>query len=57
MWMCQSSHADTGKHLCQSLFFNKVILLPSETLLRDSCTGIFCEFCNLLKSTYFAEYL
>ena len=57
MWMCQSSHADTGKHLCQSLFFNKVILLQSETLLRDSCTGIFCEFCNLLKNTYFAEYL
>ena len=57
MWMCQSSHADTGKHLCKSLFFNKVVLLQSETLFRDSCTGIFCEFCNFLNNTYFVEYL
>ena len=32
----------TGKHLCQSLFFNKDAGLGLETLLkRDSCTGVF----------------
>ena len=33
----------TGKHLCQSLFFNKVAGLRSTTLLkkRDSGTGVF----------------
>ena len=32
----------TGKHLCQSLFFNKVASLKPATLLkRDSGTGIF----------------
>ena len=32
----------TGKHLCQSLFFNKVAdLRPATLLKRDSGTGIF----------------
>ena len=32
----------TGKHLCQSLFFNKVAGLRSATLLkRVSVTGVF----------------
>ena len=32
----------TGKHLCQSLFFNKVAdLIPATIVKRDSRTGIF----------------
>ena len=32
----------TGKHLCQSLFFNKVAgLRPATLLKRDSGTGVF----------------
>ena len=32
----------TRKHLCQSLFFNKVVgLMPATLLKRDSGTGVF----------------
>ena len=32
----------TGKHLCQSLFFNKVAgLRPATLLKKDSGTGVF----------------
>ena len=32
----------TGKHLCQSLFLNKVVgLRPTTLLKRDSGTGVF----------------
>ena len=34
----------TGKHLCQSLFFNKVAglsLMPATLLKRDPGTGVF----------------
>ena len=31
----------TGKHLCQSLFFNKVAGLPATLLKRDLGTGVF----------------
>ena len=35
----------TRKHLCWSLFFNKVVSLRTETLLKkDSNTGISCEY-------------
>ena len=35
----------TGKHLCQSLFFNKVAGLRPATLLKKRlCTGVSCEF-------------
>ena len=34
----------TGKHLCQSLFFNKVSETPAQVL--------FCEFCEIFKNTY-----
>ena len=33
----------TGKHLCQSLFFNKVVGLRS------------CEFCEFFKDTFLTE--
>ena len=38
----------TGKHLCQSLLFNK-----EETL----ALVFSCEFCELFKSTFFTEHL
>ena len=37
----------TGKHLCQSLFFNK------ETLAQVFA----CEFCEISKNTFFTEHL
>ena len=45
----------TGKHLCQSFFFNKVTnlrpatILKKETLTQVSC----CEFCKNFKNTFF----
>ena len=44
----------TGKHLCQSLFFNIVAdLSPAPLLKRDSGTGASCEFCEVSKNTLF----
>ena len=40
----------TGKHLWQSLFFNKVSGLCKE---KDSGTGIFSEFCEISNNTFF----
>ena len=52
----------TGKHLCQSLFFNKVAdLRPATLLKKDSgnfikkktLTQVFpCEFCDISKNTF-----
>ena len=39
-----------GKHLCQSLFFNKV---KKQTLAQV----LYCEFCEIFKNTFFTEYL
>ena len=42
----------TGKHLCQSLFFNKVAGWPA-TVLKKKLTQVFsCEFCKLSKNTF-----
>ena len=39
----------TGKHLWQSLFFNKVVgLIEKETLAQV----FFCEFCQISKNTF-----
>ena len=47
-----------GKHLCQSLFFNKAAgLRPATSLKRDSGTGFSCEFCEISKNTFFTEHL
>ena len=46
----------TGKHLCQSLFFNKVTgltLLKKETLAQMFSR----EFCELFKNTLFTKQL
>ena len=49
----------TGKHLCQSLFFNKVAgLRPATLLKRDSGADVFsCEFWEIFKNTIFIEHL
>ena len=48
----------TEKHLCQSFFFNKVAGLSPVTLLgRNSGTGVFCEFYEISKNTFFIEHL
>ena len=38
----------TGKHLCQSLFFNKVAGVREETLAQVFS----CEFCEISKNSY-----
>ena len=44
----------TGKHLCLSLFFNKVAgLRQKETLAQV----FFCEFCKISQNTFFTEHL
>ena len=47
----------TGKHLCQSLFFNKVAgLRPSTLLKKEALAQVFsCEFCQIFKNTFFTE--
>ena len=46
----------TGKHLCQSLFFNKVAGFISEK--RDSGTGVsMWILCEVSKNTIFTEQL
>ena len=40
----------TGKHLCQTLFFNKVSgLRPAQVFS--------CEFREIIKNSYFADHL
>ena len=44
----------TGKHLCLSLFFNKVTGLRSATLLKKTLAQVFSrEFCEIFKNTFF----
>ena len=49
----------TGKHLSQSLFFNKGKGLRPATLLKiDTLAQVFSyEFCEIFKSTFFTEYV
>ena len=49
----------TGKHLCQSLFFNKVAgLRPATLLKKETLAQVFsCEFCENSKNTFFTERL
>ena len=41
----------TGKHLCWSLSFNKGLKKETPTQLFS------CEYCKMIKSTYFEEHL
>ena len=48
----------TGKHLCQSLFFNKVSDLRPAALFKKSMAQVFsCEFCEISKNTFLTEHL
>ena len=41
------------KHLCQSLFFNKVAGLRPATLLKKRLAQVFsCEFCEISKNSF-----
>ena len=45
----------TEKHLCQSLFSNKVAGLFNK---KETLTQVFsCEFCEISKSIFFTEHL
>ena len=47
-----------GKHLCQSLFFNKVAGLRPATLLKKRLAQVFSyEFCEISKNILFTEHL
>ena len=42
----------SGKHLCQSLFLNKVV--PATLLKKETLAQVFsCEFCEIFKNTFF----
>ena len=43
----------TGKHLCQSLFFNKVAGLCNFIKKETQAQVFFCEFCEISKNTFF----
>ena len=51
----------TGKHLCQSLIFNKVAgLIPVILLEKETLTQVFsCKVCEISKNTntFFVEFL
>ena len=48
----------TAKHLCQSLFFNKVAGLKPAKLLKKRLAQVFsCEFCEISKNTFSLEQL
>ena len=48
----------TGKHLCQSLFFNKVAGQACDFIKKETLAKLFsCEFCEVSKSTFFTEHL
>ena len=46
----------TGKHLCQSVFFNKVAGLGPATLLKKRLLHR-CKFCEISKNTFFIKHL
>ena len=47
----------TGKHLCQSLFFNKATCLRPATLYKKRLVQVFsCEFCKNFKN-FLTEHL
>ena len=51
----------TGKHLCQSLFLNKVAGLRPEAsnfIKKETLAPVFsCGFCEIYKNTFFTEHL
>ena len=51
----------TGKHLCESLFFNKDADLRPEAcnfIEKETLAQVVsCEFCEISKNTFFTEHL
>ena len=48
----------TGKHLCQSFFFNKVAGATCNFIKKETLPPVFsCEYCEIPKNTFFTEYL
>ena len=49
----------TGKHLCWSLFFNKVADHNHATLLKNRLQHrcFFCDYCDLFKNSFCIEHL
>ena len=44
----------TGKHLCQSLFFDKVAGAACSFIKKETLAQMFsCEFCEISKNTFF----
>ena len=45
------------RHLCQSLFYNKVVCLKPTTLLKMTLAQVFsCEFWEILRTTFLTEH-
>ena len=48
----------TGKHLCKSLFFNKVAGPACSFIKKETLAQVFsCEFCEISKNTFSTEHL
>ena len=48
----------TRKHLCHSLFLNKVAGLACNFIKKETLAQVFsCEFCEISKNTFFTEQL
>ena len=46
------------RHLCQSLFFNKVAGAACNFIKRETLAQVFsCEFYEISKNTFFTEHL
>ena len=47
----------TGKHLCQSHFFNKVAGQACNFIKKEALVQVFsCEFCEISTNTFFTEH-
>ena len=48
----------TGKHLCQSPFFNKVAGAASNFIKKETLAKVFsCEFCEISKNIFFTKHV
>ena len=48
----------TGKQLCKSLFFNKIVGLRHNFIKKETLAQVFSyEFCEISKNTVFTEHL
>ena len=47
----------TEKHLCQCLFFNKVVGQNLQIYQKETPTKVYsCQFCEISRNTYFTEH-